>query len=811
MTRESLHGKGDGKWYDFDGILRVIEPRVLRDEVRALGETYWTAIGGEEKLPWDTLDSMALMRSDEAMYAILRHLESLGRLVPHGGEAITSEEISDLRKCLGLKGGRDVPASTSAGIRMRARFEYDRDAGPWDSAEDIPVTVTTVVDREGRTWKYSPGADEWVYQTEFSPTYWVHGYPEDVFGPFSLTTPKPSATRSPLADIAEWVRNTSAPEPLPEPDEEETKAEVWEEGFEAGYDHAGCEHTPSGISIDPPLNPYDERNARYTSAPVTPVPAETAEEKEDEPTMPIITELAKAMLNGLYSRESAWDEFPEDHLSFERRAVNAIEFLTATGRLVPDGGKVFTAEEVDDVRVLTEGAYINSKYPNQVKRVLTKLYGYTFPENTPAEEVETKTLVGTPSDETHVYDEAVSLSYWLAKELGEHVDDASDRNETLTDTVQRLIETLRPERDTSTTPTSAETGPETETEWAIEFPGGICNISFDPNDPEEMLQWVRDGKLIRREVVTGPWTDAAPTAAEPIGGPNVKTDRWGEPEYVGEELPIQGRRGTEPELTDELWETLGQVVEDWTKNGLASELYPDQVNPLIVRGFLAPSTPTWKKFAPTIAGRKAYKDRIATATPPAEVAEEETKTDGPRKFRKKGDREVEAIQWTGDNPYAVRDFTGTHEPDPERGGNHYVFTTQSGHGELYVAANKAWLDLEIGEWVIKDSLGFYPCKAEIFALSYELVDTEDKPKYTPLLTPSDIRKANPGKHQTYVYGQQSADGTACVGCGWETHQVLSPADAVAEHDASWGWVHDHAEWVPEGSACPCGNFPEKLE
>ncbi|NHP18664.1 hypothetical protein G8767_34805 [Rhodococcus sp. IC4_135] len=46
-----------------------------------------------------------------------------------------------------------------------------------------------------------------------------------------------------------------------------------------------------------------------------------------------------------------------------------------------------------------------------------------------------------------VYDEAVSLSYWLAKQLGEHVDDASDRGETLTDTVQRLIgptrETLR--------------------------------------------------------------------------------------------------------------------------------------------------------------------------------------------------------------------------------------------------------------------------------------------------------------------------------------------------------------------------------
>ncbi|MEU2237553.1 hypothetical protein, partial [Streptomyces vietnamensis] len=56
---------------------------------------------------------------------------------------------------------------------------------------------------------------------------------------------------------------------------------------------------------------------------------------------------------------------------------------------------------------------------------------------------------------------------------------------------------------------------ETETEWAIEFPGGICNISFDPADPEEMLQWVRDGKLVCREVTTGPWIDAVPAPAEP--------------------------------------------------------------------------------------------------------------------------------------------------------------------------------------------------------------------------------------------------------------------------------------------------------
>lgn len=62
------------------------------------------------------------------------------------------------------------------------------------------------------------------------------------------------------------------------------------------------------------------------------------------------------------------------------------------------------------------------------------------------EETNAEGPAGTVCDETQkAYDEAVSLSYWLAKQLDEHVDDASDRAETLTDTVQRLIEHIRPD------------------------------------------------------------------------------------------------------------------------------------------------------------------------------------------------------------------------------------------------------------------------------------------------------------------------------------------------------------------------------
>lgn len=43
-------------------------------------------------------------------------------------------------------------------------------------------------------------------------------------------------------------------------------------------------------------------------------------------------------------------------------------------------------------------------------------------------------------EEQKIYDEAVSLAYWLAKQLGEHVDVQTDLGETLIDTVKRLRE-----------------------------------------------------------------------------------------------------------------------------------------------------------------------------------------------------------------------------------------------------------------------------------------------------------------------------------------------------------------------------------
>lgn len=83
----------------------------------------------------------------------------------------------------------------------------------------------------------------------------------------------------------------------------------------------------------------------------------------------LITTVAKAMLNGVYNRKTAWDEFPEDHLSFERKAAHALEYLASTGRLAPPDDDVIDAEvyglrtngdwllsssELDDLRIAWE-------------------------------------------------------------------------------------------------------------------------------------------------------------------------------------------------------------------------------------------------------------------------------------------------------------------------------------------------------------------------------------------------------------------------------------------------------------------------
>jgi len=70
-------------------------------------------------------------------------------------------------------------------------------------------------------------------------------------------------------------------------------------------------------------------------------------------------------------------------------------------------------------------------------------------------------------------------------------------------------------------------------------------------------------------------------------------------------------------------------------------------------------------------------------------------------------------QWTGDND----DFLA------EKFGLDILFTLpENGHQlkcSIYVAANDEWLKIEVGEWIIRDSLGICPCKDEVFHEKYE--------------------------------------------------------------------------------------------
>lgn len=83
--------------------------------------------------------------------------------------------------------------------------------------------------------------------------------------------------------------------------------------------------------------------------------------------------------------------------------------------------------------------------------------------------------------------------------------------------------------------------------------------------------------------------------------------------------------------------------------------------------------------------------------------------------------EFDAVQWTGDNLEEMQEFVGLR---PAYEGELVLGFTEIGMylsdlenpnatAELWVAANNRILPIETGEWVIKDSLGFYPCKDEI--------------------------------------------------------------------------------------------------
>ena len=78
---------------------------------------------------------------------------------------------------------------------------------------------------------------------------------------------------------------------------------------------------------------------------------------------------------------------------------------------------------------------------------------------------------------------------------------------------------------------------------------------------------------------------------------------------------------------------------------------------------------------------------------------------------------IDAIQWTGDNWYLMDEFvTQSHETFPSEG----VIIIKTLEGDM---------DATLGDYIIKGVKGeFYPCKPDIFEMTYESVNAEPTSK-----------------------------------------------------------------------------------
>ena len=77
---------------------------------------------------------------------------------------------------------------------------------------------------------------------------------------------------------------------------------------------------------------------------------------------------------------------------------------------------------------------------------------------------------------------------------------------------------------------------------------------------------------------------------------------------------------------------------------------------------------------------------------------------------------IQAIQFTGDNLEEVVDFVGKD----------ILFTLDSlGKPCLFINTLEGVLNVSVGDWIIRGVKGeFYPCKPDIFELTYDEKDPE---------------------------------------------------------------------------------------
>jgi len=89
-----------------------------------------------------------------------------------------------------------------------------------------------------------------------------------------------------------------------------------------------------------------------------------------------------------------------------------------------------------------------------------------------------------------------------------------------------------------------------------------------------------------------------------------------------------------------------------------------------------------------------------------------------RKYRKRP-HVIEAMQWTGDNLDAIRDWAGTdgiYRPTERRPNQLTVTTIQGDPGPV-----------RIGDWILPEPQAgrFYPCQPDVFEMLYEPVQEDE--------------------------------------------------------------------------------------
>lgn len=94
------------------------------------------------------------------------------------------------------------------------------------------------------------------------------------------------------------------------------------------------------------------------------------------------------------------------------------------------------------------------------------------------------------------------------------------------------------------------------------------------------------------------------------------------------------------------------------------------------------------------------------------------------KFKKKP-VEIEAVQWKGDNLFDVYSFMNNHSPDItsniklDKWQDYEDVVRAKG---LKIQTLEGEMSASVNDWIIKGVHGeFYPCKPDIFELTYELV------------------------------------------------------------------------------------------